>query len=359
MKDGEIYETRMKVYQIDPLTDARWSQLLQRHPRASVFHSVPWLETLRGTYGYEPVVFTTSPPHEKLRNGLLFCRVDSWLTGSRLVSLPFSDHCEPLCDSHDDAGFLLRSLQESLKPQRWKYLEMRTIDAAFLRAVNCPDFHPASAFSLHIIDLSPEITDVFRSFDYDSVQRRIKRGDRAGLIEQRGRSDDQLRQFYALFELTRSRHHLPPIPFSWFQNLIRHQSEALEIRLAYIDKTPISAILTLRFKGVVYYKYGCSDRRFNRYGATPWLLWRAIADAKSAGMEKFDLGRTERDNVGLLTFKNNWVSNPQQLIYWRFPGTFFLDALGGWKLRVVKQMFSLMLKRFLRVLGELMYRHIG
>ena len=33
---------------------------------------------------------------------LCFAEMKSWLTGRRLVSLPFSDHCEPLVDSEED-----------------------------------------------------------------------------------------------------------------------------------------------------------------------------------------------------------------------------------------------------------------
>ncbi len=41
-------------------------------------------------------VLTTCAPDAPLTDGVVFCEVDSWLTGRRLVSLPFSDHCEPL-----------------------------------------------------------------------------------------------------------------------------------------------------------------------------------------------------------------------------------------------------------------------
>ncbi len=77
--------------------------------------------------------------------------------------------------------------------------------------------------------------------------------------------------------------------------------------MAYKDEIPIAAILTLRFRKTGYFKYGCSDARFNKFGATPWLLWRAIAAAKSNGALAFDMGRTEEHNAGLLAFKNHWV----------------------------------------------------
>src|SRR6476660_7250808 len=81
-------------YQLDPLQDPRWAEFVDKHHRASVFHTVAWLQALRSAYGYEPVVFTTAPPGVELKNGIVFCRINSWLTGKRLVYLPFSDHCE-------------------------------------------------------------------------------------------------------------------------------------------------------------------------------------------------------------------------------------------------------------------------
>jgi CelD/BcsL family acetyltransferase involved in cellulose biosynthesis len=80
----------------DPIDNAQWDGLLDRHPSASIFHSPGWLKSLRQTYGYEPFIVTTSKG-STLDNGLVACRVKGWRS-SRLVSLPFSDHCDPLVD---------------------------------------------------------------------------------------------------------------------------------------------------------------------------------------------------------------------------------------------------------------------
>ena len=106
----------LPVYRLQPLEDPRWADLVDRHPRSSVFHTIAWLEALRRTYGYEPVAYTTSSPGERLKNGLVFCRVASWITGRRLVSLPFSDHCEPLVDSLADEVLLLKAVRGSVTP---------------------------------------------------------------------------------------------------------------------------------------------------------------------------------------------------------------------------------------------------
>jgi hypothetical protein len=349
----------MEFYQIDPITDARWAEFVERHPSSSVFHTVGWLQALQRTYGYVPVAFTTSPPSSDLKNGIVFCRIDSWLTGRRLVSLPFSDHCEPLCDSIQNEDFLIRNLQTALIKQKWKYLELRPINANFGHVGGNSDFVAAGKYFLHRLNLAPDLRSLFRDFDKDSVQRRIRRAERAGLVEKCGRSNDLLKDFYALFVTTRHRHRLPPIPYAWFNNLIQCKDKSLEIRVAYKDNIPIAAILTLQFRNVVYYKYGCSDLRFNKLGTTPWLLWRAIESGKSNGANQFDMGRTQEDNVGLLTFKNHWVPQPERLVYRKFPESSVVGSTDRWKMQIAKRIFSHMPERLLTITGRLIYRHIG
>jgi GNAT acetyltransferase-like protein len=350
----------MRFYQLDPIQDERWANFTQWHPRASVFHSVAWLKALQNTYGYEPIAFTTSPPAGELKNGVVFCRVNSWITGHRLVSLPFSDHCEPLFDSLEDINFLLRYLQAAAERENWKYLEVRPLEVNFGEADNGIGLAPAVKYFFHEVDIRSALNEVFRSLDKDSVQRRVQRAQQIGLIEKCGNFGDLLKEFYCLLVMTRRRHHIPPPPFAWFRNLVHCQREALVVRVAYQDETPIAAILTLRFRDVVYYKYGCSDARFKHLGAMPWLLWNAIGAAKSDGASKFDMGRTEDSNAGLLAFKNHWVPHPRRLVYWRYPDSSSLfDSAYSWKMRIAKRIFSYMPGRVLTITGKLLYRHIG
>jgi hypothetical protein len=349
----------MTVCQINPTEDPRWAELVQRHPRASVFHTVGWLQALQETYCYDPVAFTTSSASGELTSGLVFCRVNSWLTGRRLVSLPFSDHCDPLCDSRDDLNLLLRHSQTARENEHSRYLELRPLDEGFSQTGIANGFQAAATYYVHVLDLDRKLDDVFRGLDRDSVQRRIRRSERAGLTEKCGSSEELLGAFYFLFVKTRGRHSLPPTPYTWFRNLIQFCGDRLEIRVAYQGENPIAAILTLRCKDVVCYKYGCSDAQFNRFGAMPWLLWRAIESAKRGGATKFDMGRTDEEAPGLLAFKNHWVPQPRRLVYWRFPENAAADSAHAWKSELTKRVFSLMPDRMRIVAGRVMYRHIA
>src|ERR1700687_929952 len=114
----------MSVYQFDPLRDPRWHEFLQRDNRASIFHTAGWLQALQRSYGYEPTVFTTSNEREPLANAMVVCRVNSWLTGRRLVSLPFSDHCEPLVEGAGDLEQIMLALRDEVQRGQLKYVEI-------------------------------------------------------------------------------------------------------------------------------------------------------------------------------------------------------------------------------------------
>ena len=117
------------VYAIDPLHDPRWLELVSRHTSASVFHTRGWLRALQKTYGYEPIAFTLSAPSEALKSAVVFCIVRSWLTGNRLVSLPFSDHCEPLVEHPEQFRTLSDFVKRVRSQERWKYVELRSADS--------------------------------------------------------------------------------------------------------------------------------------------------------------------------------------------------------------------------------------
>jgi hypothetical protein len=349
----------MRFHQIDPIQDPRWAALVQKHPKASVFHTVGWLEALQRTYGYRPVVFTTSPLNGELKNGFVFCHVQSWLTGNRMVSLPFSDHCEPLFDSEQDLQFVMEYLQADLQHRDWKYIEVRPVNGSFCHEGKRAGFHPATQYCLHRLDIRPDLDQLFRGLHKDSAQRRIRRAERAGVVQRESRSIESLKDFYDLWVLTRSRHHLPPQPFLWFRNLVDCMGDALEIRLAYKDQVPIAGIITLRFRNTVYYKYGCMDSKFKQLGGMPFLLWKTIEDSKAAGAEEFDLGRSASDNKGLILFKNHWAQAPTKLAYWRSPAPDSLTFEKARTLNTLKRVFACMPDRLLAATGRLIYRHIG
>lgn len=344
------------VYEFDPLRDARWEGLVRTHPRASVFHSAKWLRALEIAYGYESSVVTTSPPHAPLTNGLVFCRVKSWLTGRRLVSLPFSDHCEPLVSDEAELDVLLAHARHKVDSGKWAYLEIRP---TFSSPGDQAEFGVSNRYCLHRLNLNPSLQALFHRFHKSCIQRKIRRAEREGLTYEQGNAATLLDKFYKLLVITRKRLFLPPQPKYWFRALIASFGDDLKIRVVSKGDQPVASILTISHRRSMFYKYGCSDARFNRFGGMPLLFWNAIQEAKQQNISELEMGRSDPNGLGLISFKEHWGAVGAPLNYWRYPSKTTSGSAGGWQKAVMRPIIPATPNCVLPVIGRLLYRHVG
>ncbi|MGH9327557.1 MAG: GNAT family N-acetyltransferase [Terriglobia bacterium] len=343
----------------DPLRDPRWPQFLNLHSQASIFHTREWLQALQRTYDYPPVAFTTSSPGGPLENAIVFCRVESWLTGSRLVSLPFSDHCQLLVEHRDDWAILVAEMQQQVAAKKCGYVELRPPISNQDRLAGLAPFKKSEEYHLHKLDLRPDLRAIFRNFHESCIQRKIQRAGRENLTYEAGRSETTLAKFYHLLLLTRRRHQLLPQPVAWFRNLIGSLGENLTIHVASKGDQPIASILTLRYKKTIVYKYGASDANAHPLGGMPFLFWRAIESAKQWDAQEFDLGRSEVENPGLMKFKERLGAVGCKVSYLTLCLPRFHSFRKRPRLRLAGGAFARMPDSLARIAGSVLYKHVG
>lgn len=344
------------VWTFSPLEDSRWPEFVRSHRAGSVFHTAGWLEALRRTYGYEPVVYTTSAPAANLTNAIPLCRIRSWLTGRRLVSLPFSDHCEPLVDASQDQEALMAALRQAVSGEQLTHIELRPRTSIMWNECSLAK---GSSFAHHMLDLRPSVEQLRKNLHKDMIERKIRRAEREGVSYEEGTSESLLTPFFRLMLLTRRRHGVAPQPRQWFRNLVACLGDRVNIRVASRQGRTIASILTLQHRDTLVYKYGCSDARFHNVGAMSFLLWKAIQDAKAQGLRWFDLGRSDLSNTGLIAFKDRWGAAATTLTYVRCcPGSSPKNAHPR-PMRIPRALIAHLPDSALVMAGRLMYRHLG
>jgi lipid II:glycine glycyltransferase (peptidoglycan interpeptide bridge formation enzyme) len=345
----------VSIHVTNPLSDNRWDGFVANHPRASVFHKRGWLEALRLTYGYKPFAVTRSAPGEALKDALVLCQVSSWITGARAVSLPFTDHCEPLVETAANFSELLIGLRAELSRQGWKYIELRP-----LTALGTADggVELSSSYWFHELDIRSSSQDVLHRMHRDSIQRKIQRAEREGLSYEVGSSPELLNDFYQLLLITRRRLQILPQPLKWFRNLVETMGNDLLIWVARHNKRPIASILTLRHKQSVVYKYGCSNHKFHNVGGIPFLFWKLIEQSKETGVDNIDFGRSDLENKGLATFKDRFGACRRRLNYYRY-----FDETNSAAMRfdskIARHVVAVLPNAICRAAGRLLYRHVG
>ena len=125
---------------LNPLEMPSWDSMLLRTPGASFFHGSAWARVLSESYGYTPLYFSVIDS-EKFRALVPVMEVNSFLTGKRGVSLPFTDYCDPLIDEgveFPDRDGIFNKIVEFGKKRGWKYIELRGGNS--LLPVSCSQF---------------------------------------------------------------------------------------------------------------------------------------------------------------------------------------------------------------------------
>lgn len=341
------------IYAIDPILDRRWAEFVEDHPGASVFHSREWLQSLSATYEFAPVAFVDAPPGEKICHGQVFCLVNSWLTGKRLVSLPFSDHAESLC-GEDEMRAISSYLRAKVDSGDLRYVELRS----GVHGGNEFGFETASEYYLHKIDIEDDLFSIYGRFHQNCIQRKIRRAEREGITYSEGAGDDYLNEFYRLFLQTHSRHHSPPPSPAWFRNLRNFMGHRIKVRVAWKGSVPIAAMITLAHNRTLMFKYGCSNATYHKFGGVALLFWKCIQDAKSVGMREFDLGRSAPDHRGLILFKEHLGAQRTAMNYLRYPARVVLGP-HTWEYKLAESILSFVPSATLRAVGPLLYKHMA
>lgn len=346
----------MNIHFINPLTDDRWGDLVARHPHASAFHQRGWLDALARTYGYMPLALTTAAADERLDDAMVLCRVSSWITGTRLVSLPFADHCEPLLNGPGEFARFTNCLREQCDRRGWRYVELRPLSSA-LEVGN--GLRPSASFWTHELDTKPSLEQIFRGLHENSFRRKIRRAEKEQLAYEVGNSQSLLDEFYRLLLITRRRHRVLPQPRAWFRNLVECLGDSVQIGLARKDGVAAGAMLTLRHRSSIMYKYGCSDDQHHDSGVMPFLFWKLVEEAKATGVDKIDLGRTDLDNEGLIRFKDRLGTTRKLVTYYRYSHGKEHRGMTGWSSRGFLGFCSILPDTLFTTAGGVLYRHIG
>ena len=296
---------------IDPLSDKSWEETVRRHRNANVFHSSGWARVLAETYGHRPCYVQIS------LNGTLLAlvpvmEVQSVLTPSRGICLPFSDYCAPLLFGDFAGELVFEKLRQIARERGWRYFEVRSHSAI-------PAAIASESYYGHLLDLKIGWNALSSNFS-SSVHRAVRKAQRTGLSVRIGSGADAMAKFYKLHVRTRRRHGLPPQPCSFFLNIERHLLNAGHgfIVLIELGKRPLAAAMFFKFGCHALYKFGASDQRWQELRANNLAMYEAIKCLAETGAETLHFGRTEKENTGLRRFKLSWGAAEEEIRYARF-----------------------------------------
>jgi CelD/BcsL family acetyltransferase involved in cellulose biosynthesis len=352
-KNGQSAGRSLNAILINPLVDREWDDAISTHPDATIFHSTAWARVLVDTYGHRPCYVQMS-----LNGSVLalvpMMEVQSALTRSRGICLPFSDYCPPLSFSTFGQELVAQKLEQIARERRWSYLELRSHSIV---PINTP---ASESYYGHSLDLRIGPQALISNFS-SSAQRAVRKAQRSGLSVSIQSGPNAMAQFYKLHVRTRRRHGVPPQPRSFFINIQRHLISAGFgfIVLVECQKGPIAAAMFFKLGRHVVYKFGASDERLQELRPNNLAMFEGIRHLAEGGAETLHFGRTETENQGLRRFKLSWGATEETIDYARFD-----TASASWKRSCDrrstfhKRIFRALPASLNRLAGAMIYPHL-
>ena len=349
---------------IDPLTDPRWDKFVENHPYGWICHLSGWKSFLERTFnhirGHYFVLVDESSG--QIQAGLPVYEVRSWLTGNRLVSIPFATLCDPLVSTSEELNLLLEKALALFEGKRFSHLEIRTLYSPSL--FKNKNLAAIKFYKHHFIRLDKELDQLKKAFHRTSVRRPINRALKSGLKLKVGQGEADILEFYKLHLLTRKRNGLPPQPYRFFKNLWEtfHAQGKLSLLLAQKEGHTLAVLIFFKFKNRLSLESGGSDKAFRKMGPNHFLYWEAIKIAHREGLEVLDFGRTSPTNKSLMNFKRRWateVVDLPQFVYPRGAAGKIEQRARSWKYRLVTRICEHAPDPLHQIMGNFCYRHLG
>lgn len=293
---------------IDPIQDTRWDQFVAGHPYGWIVHTSGWKKVLENAFPHMRGHYLALIDKDSnvIKAGLPLYEIDSWLIGSRLVSIPFATLCDPLISNEAQGDVLITKAAELLNRFKCAHIEIRThTNNSFF---SNKSFGVNEEYKHHYLDLSKGEEALWNNTSYKSIRYLINKAVKHNLQVKYARNDQDLSAFYKLYTATRKRLGLPAQPYAFFKGIFDQfkDSENARILLACLDNRIIYGHLHLNFNGRTSVEAMGEDNAFRNIGANQFLYWQGIRKACAEGYRIFDFGRTSMHNPTLMNFKKRW-----------------------------------------------------
>jgi CelD/BcsL family acetyltransferase involved in cellulose biosynthesis len=291
------------------LTDQRWLSLVESQSHATIFQHPSWARALADTYGYRAFAIVATDAAGHVYAGLPMMEVASPLTGRRWISLPFTDHCNPVL--RDDSA--LKDLPAALKELR-RSSGIPRVELRFCLPPH-PGLQSSQAYTLHEVELSEDVEAVYQQI-HKMHRRNVRIAENEGVRIEWGTEQRHAHDYYALHLHTRRRQGVPIQPRRFFDQIAELLQQGLGfILLAHHEGHCVAGAVFLHWRDTLTYKYGASLPDNRKLRPNNLVMWTAIRWGCQHGFRVFDLGRTDTSNLGLREFKTRWGARETPLSY--------------------------------------------
>jgi len=354
----------MRAQFIEKEQEQAWDQMVENHPFGSVYQTSPFKKVIAQTFPQaKPYYLALVDQRGNIRAGIPLFLVKSWLTGTRLVSLPFVSYSDPLVRSSEEFQQLFEKILDLYTKEGASYIEVKVRNSTSLLKRE-EMLKPVFYHRTYWIDLKHGLDYVWKNLHKTAVQQRIKRSEREGIEVRSATSENDVRLFWKLLVETRKRLGVPPQNYSFFQNIWRYLKplQLTDFLVAELNGEIIGGLNIFRLRDKLYMGHIADKTQFRPLGVNHALTWRAIEISIQSDCRIFDIGKTSPYAEGLITYKKQWGAQELETPCFYYPHLKGVSSLNNEKklsYRIMTLMWQKLPNPMLKMGSRFAYRHLG
>jgi len=309
----------VRVQALDTNHEPIWNVYVDRHPDATLFHTLFWRDLVRDVFGHK-AYYLTAWRDERLVGVFPLMRVDSRLAGRILVSVPYGVYGGTLADDTEAHDALLRHAQELADRLGMQWIDIRSIEPQW------PDLPVVRRYVTFRKQLPSDPGRVLAELPRKSRAAARHARERYGLEVAFG--DEHLNTVWLLYSRSMRRLASLNYPLAFFRTLVERTASAdaeLEtkepsrvrhlVQLIRYNGKPIGGLVSFVYRDMLMPYFAGSDERYEKVHPNNFLYLTAMEQAVRLGCRTFDFGRSRVDNKGPYNFKRFQGFEPTPLHY--------------------------------------------
>ncbi|GJL53173.1 MAG: hypothetical protein NPIRA02_03050 [Nitrospirales bacterium] len=282
-------------------------EILSDYKGLNLFDSNEWIKTLLHTFSYQIYAI------QQDRGMIFFAFIDDFI-GKRIVSLPFSDYVKSGLNI-DQLEDIIKTIERNFKdcPIKFRW------DGESFKDCTIRNLTTNIVAQYHRVDIDDE--DVMLKNTSNSFRRAVAKAKKNGVSIHKSSDIESVRRFFRLFAQHRKlKFKILTPPITFFEVIFDEFFKAGNgfVLEAMLDGEVISAILLLKHKNVLYYKFGASKMEKLEYRSNNLLFWDLLCRARKDQYDIVDLGMSwcADDDIGVVRFKQSMgaISYPIAII---------------------------------------------
>lgn len=281
--------------------NSAWDKFVTDHPKGTLCHLTGYAETLKETFGYEPVYFRFTRGDR-----LIGVWPFSLVRGSRLISMPFYEFGGPLW-SEDASGQEIEegisTVQQYARTHKIKDVELRA--ALGLSDQESSHYQNILMCPYALLPLGDAQKIYKETLDYQ-VRKAVQKAQRSGLTVTENHEEDFFKKnFYPLY-LKHMKTHLgaPPMPQQFFLGFLRHLKNVTKVFYVTHESKIISALMGFAVGKRIYIAHAPMDTTYRDLRPSDLMHWAFVEWGCNNGFKYFDFGNARYK--GQKDFKTKW-----------------------------------------------------